>query len=756
MAKWIAEIEGTDRTDVVLLESFQLQLEQPVSTASLTIKDTTIGLSISGLDEVVVRTSNLALQSETFEDGGVWLLFGISTVTADATTLPNGTDEADEVVESSAAGSQHFILQSFTDLADSTTYAWALTVKRGSGSRDLTMGMTGKDGAQTVVFVDLDDGSVLSGSPTVTALGSGWFRVEISRNVATGVSVPNVFVGLSIGTTGTYDGDGTSSIYVFGAQVEKASSVGAYSQVGAARARWRGLVVRRTYSRERNMLPGERNIVLECASHAWLARSQSDRISKAYTSDSDQNIVIDLVAQAGLDSTISATTATVDQTATGLTLAIGPNAKLRDALDLMAGLTGARYFIDHDLKLHWNLDTNSDAAPRDVDVDAAAAGEVRKVWGFEYEQDFASLINDVLVRGGDNGEGGNVEATASDGASQSSYGVFYDTREDSNWSEQSLVNELAAAIIADNKDPKERFRFETSLDYVWQPNQKVLLTAADYGLSAKELVIRRVGIEQKSADRTIYSIEGGDDLNTLTKLLARENSLKKVAAEVVKVLGIHAGTGDADGGNNADFDSLTEQSIGCWVYMTAAPNSEGTILQKSTGVTEGFLFVITSSRTLKFRSARTTTDTLVISSDTVPLNEWVHVMATVTNSGTGKLYINNTEVSYSTNQGTGSAAAGGSQVVRAAYFWQDGRAAITGLVASAAVFTAPQQAMLAASPFADPVAAGVSALIGWWLFDEFGDGVTATGTDTYLDGSGSANHMTPASTPLGVSRSYVP
>lgn len=88
-------------------------------------------------------------------------------------------------------------------------------------------------------------------SAKVTRYPSGWYRVQLTGipNTATGtgVGLQVRFIDASSGTNGTYTGDGTSGMYIWGAQIE--ASYGATSLIvttGAAAARAADLVTLNT------------------------------------------------------------------------------------------------------------------------------------------------------------------------------------------------------------------------------------------------------------------------------------------------------------------------------------------------------------------------------------------------------------------------------------------------------------------------------------------------------------------------------
>lgn len=166
---------------------------------------------------------NLLLQSQTF-DVSPWTVANTS-VTANATTAPDGTTTADRIFEDSA-NSAHAIYQAlgttsgsctFSVYAKADTRSWLNINAYVAGVRnnwfDLTNGVTG---------------TVASGcTATITSVGNGWYRCTVTT---TGGSPTYFECWLATGNNvTTYAGDGTSGIYLWGAQFEARSSATAYT-----------------------------------------------------------------------------------------------------------------------------------------------------------------------------------------------------------------------------------------------------------------------------------------------------------------------------------------------------------------------------------------------------------------------------------------------------------------------------------------------------------------------------------------------
>jgi hypothetical protein len=185
--------------------------------------------SISGSNFGVSRT-NLVLRSEEFETGwgrGGVLAFGSGSVT-DAAIAPNGTMTADLITEDTSVSSVHRVSQGCTVAAGSHTAS--IYAKRANGIRNVEINANALTNARAVF--DLSSGAVgevSNGTASIQSVGNGWYRCSVTGVSAGGAST--LFIQMATDTTAassTYTGDGTSGIYLWGAQLEAGSTATAY------------------------------------------------------------------------------------------------------------------------------------------------------------------------------------------------------------------------------------------------------------------------------------------------------------------------------------------------------------------------------------------------------------------------------------------------------------------------------------------------------------------------------------------------
>jgi hypothetical protein len=136
---------------------------------------------------------------------------------------PDGTTNADKLVEFNGLANQSF--EQTITLVAGTSYAISVYAK---AAERIQFRLAGRISGSWSVFpsarIDLSNGTVLNSTgdrtATVQSVGNGWYRCTIFGTATAtnaGVIVSPLLTG---GTTSTYTGDGTSGIYLWGAQNE--------------------------------------------------------------------------------------------------------------------------------------------------------------------------------------------------------------------------------------------------------------------------------------------------------------------------------------------------------------------------------------------------------------------------------------------------------------------------------------------------------------------------------------------------------
>jgi fluoride ion exporter CrcB/FEX len=176
---------------------------------------------------------NLLLRSEEF-DNAAWVNVH-STESVNQTTSPAGTVTADRLIEDS--GSVNPFLAQSANVVSATIYTFSCYAKEDptSAKRYLMLLLaTGQFGANIRITVNLATGtSQTQNSPlatSVTNVGNGWYRVSITSSAtSTATSSPQIrIIDDPAGPLTTFTGDGTSGLFLWGAQLEAASTPSTY------------------------------------------------------------------------------------------------------------------------------------------------------------------------------------------------------------------------------------------------------------------------------------------------------------------------------------------------------------------------------------------------------------------------------------------------------------------------------------------------------------------------------------------------
>lgn len=174
--------------------------------------------------------TNLLLRSAEF-DNASWTKARAS-VSANTASAPDGTTTADTLIEDTTATNSHQATQNVTITAGAFV-AQSIWAKRAAGDRYLQLQFYdgSSDGARAVF--DLSGGTVSASGAlnagTFTAAGieaypDGWYRCYVAGKVgAASTTVTNAVLLSNAGTFGgaIYTGDGTSGLYLWGAQFEQ-------------------------------------------------------------------------------------------------------------------------------------------------------------------------------------------------------------------------------------------------------------------------------------------------------------------------------------------------------------------------------------------------------------------------------------------------------------------------------------------------------------------------------------------------------
>ena len=166
---------------------------------------------------------NVLTYSEQF-DNPAWTKVR-SSISANATTAPDGTATADKLIEDSTASNSHDIRTASLSVVNGQQYTYTIYAK--ASERTWIGVYVGFSSAATVTFFDLQNTATGTVSSNATAsisdVGNGWKRCQIT--VTANTTSGTIFTYLANANGGeTYTGDGTSGVFIWGAQLEVGSS----------------------------------------------------------------------------------------------------------------------------------------------------------------------------------------------------------------------------------------------------------------------------------------------------------------------------------------------------------------------------------------------------------------------------------------------------------------------------------------------------------------------------------------------------
>jgi hypothetical protein len=172
--------------------------------------------------------TNIQLWSEQF-DNASWgrtgiLAFGSGSV-VNAIAAPNGTITADFIVEDTSTG-RHRLSPASQSVTNGLTYTCSFYAK--STNRNLFINCDSLFNARSAFNLQTGVVTIGTGSAVIQNIGDGWYRCSVT-GTATETKSGAFYAQIQTGTTdANYTGDGTSGIYLWGAQLEQASTVGEY------------------------------------------------------------------------------------------------------------------------------------------------------------------------------------------------------------------------------------------------------------------------------------------------------------------------------------------------------------------------------------------------------------------------------------------------------------------------------------------------------------------------------------------------
>lgn len=181
------------------------------------------------------QRTNLFLQSQ-FGGVGIWNIINVA-LTVNAAVAPDGTVTAASIVPNTTAGVQHSVVQTTTATLG-VQYAYSVYAKANGYTNIQFFGDS--SGNFTATF-DLTAGSAAFGgsatAASITPVGNGWYRCVAIFTMASSarLNVQGFPTGATASNFGnTFTGNGTSGVFVWGAQLEQSSFSTSYIPTGAS------------------------------------------------------------------------------------------------------------------------------------------------------------------------------------------------------------------------------------------------------------------------------------------------------------------------------------------------------------------------------------------------------------------------------------------------------------------------------------------------------------------------------------------
>jgi hypothetical protein len=166
-----------------------------------------------------IRT-NLLLRSEEFDDAA-WGK-GNSTITANTIVSPAGTLTGDKLVEDGNNNTHLIIPASNISFTSGTSYTQSIYAKAAERTfLQLRTTVTNTFSASFNLSTGVASEITANTTASVVAVGNGWYRCSITFTAPSTLATTTVRFGSMLNaTTQSYQGDGYSGVYIWGAQLE--------------------------------------------------------------------------------------------------------------------------------------------------------------------------------------------------------------------------------------------------------------------------------------------------------------------------------------------------------------------------------------------------------------------------------------------------------------------------------------------------------------------------------------------------------
>jgi hypothetical protein len=177
---------------------------------------------VDSTGKITYAPANLVTYSEQF-DNAAWIKYE-GTVTANATTAPDGTTTADAYIESTTATTDHRLTFAGASAAVGQNLTLSVYAKANGRNFIALFSVTENKGKYFSIPADgtgavLGDFGFAPNSAAISYVGNGWYRCSITYT-ATAASQNVRYYPCDTGATFIYTGNGTSGLFLWGAQLQ--------------------------------------------------------------------------------------------------------------------------------------------------------------------------------------------------------------------------------------------------------------------------------------------------------------------------------------------------------------------------------------------------------------------------------------------------------------------------------------------------------------------------------------------------------
>jgi hypothetical protein len=216
--------------------------------------------------EIEEQRTNLFTYSEQF-DNAVWVKSN-ATVAANTVVAPDGTVTADKIIPDSGAVGSFYRP---TGISSSQTVTLSLYAKAAEW-RYVRLQFGASFSPQPAAWFDLQAGVIVSQGGTgaqISSVGNGWFRISVTSTWLSATD-NSLYVNLSNLPSSYTSGDGTSGVFLWGAQLEVGPQATSYIPTVASqvtRAADSASMTGANFSSWYNQAEG--TLYAECVAPAW-------------------------------------------------------------------------------------------------------------------------------------------------------------------------------------------------------------------------------------------------------------------------------------------------------------------------------------------------------------------------------------------------------------------------------------------------------------------------------------------------------